>query len=94
MQSEQLHQGSDYYIWWIRERRTGTYLAVGQSCTFGVSFDIAQGAGAGLGKDLTFTDAISGISQSLTLNGDAGTSENAPTVSEGVSVGNVAWVGI
>jgi hypothetical protein len=71
------------------QNEQGVYLAVGQSCTVGVSFNVAQGAGH-LIENLKFTDAISGVSQSLTLNGDAGTSENAPTVSQGVDVGNVA----
>lgn len=68
----------------------GINMAVGGSCTFEVSFDVDQNTGAKT-ENMTFTDAISGVSHSITFNGDAGVGVSAPTVSQStVDVGNIA----
>ncbi|MCU1226512.1 MAG: choice-of-anchor domain [Edaphobacter sp.] len=68
---------------------SGVYLPAGQSCTVEVSFDVDQGTGAQT-QELRFTDALSGLSNSQTLTGDSGPTENAPSISGGGDVGTIA----
>ena len=68
----------------------GASIPVGGWCTFGVAFAVDQNTGAKT-EDITITDAISGVSHRITLNGDAGVGVSGPTVSQDtVDVGNVA----
>lgn len=68
----------------------GASIPVGGWCTFGVAFGADQNTGAKT-ENITITDAISGVSHRITLNGDAGVGVSGPTVSQyTVDAGNVA----